>query len=280
MEIMKDTVNQFCSICGKNSQFLCEADVSLREARCPYCGASQRNSDLAKIIMRTFSTIENISLLQAEPFLKNMEIYEAQSSGQVHDALCRLPHYTCSEFFNDIPSGQKNLNGILCQDLQNLTFPSDNFDLIITQDIFEHIREPEKAFVEIRRVLKPGGYHIFTIPYNEGKTTLRRITIEDGKEIQKCPPVYHGDPLRDQGALVFTDFGSDLITRIEKLGFSLVTIPCGIWYSPSEIPYIIDETSYETYLKYYHTNELCRFFKYNSWVFRSQKPETQVKNNA
>ena len=268
MAIMKQ---QFCSTCGKNSQFICETDVSLREAQCSYCGASQRNSDLAKIILRTFSNIENISLSQAEQFLNNIKIYEAQSSGPVHDALCELPQYTCSEYFIDTLVGQRKPEGILCQDLQNLTFPSDNFDLIITQDVFEHIQEPEKAFVEIRRVLKPGGYHIFTIPYHEGKTTLRRITIENGKKIQNYPPVFHGDPLREQGALVYTDFGSDMKTIIEKQGFSLESIPCGVWYSSSELPYITNEKEYQRYLKYSTEGNMLKFFKYNSWVFRSKK---------
>ena len=54
------------------------------------------------------------------------------------------------------------------------------------------------------------------------------------REIQGHPPVFHGDPLREEGALVYTDFGSDLNTIIENLGFSLEIIPCGIWYLPQK----------------------------------------------
>ena len=115
--------------------------------------------------------------------------------------------------------------------------------------MLEHIREPEKALLEIRRVLKPGGFHIFTIPYHEGKKTLQRVTFDDREEIRKFPPVYHGDPLRKHGALVFTDSGADMNVMPEKTGYLSEGIPYGIWYTPREIPYITDEKEYEAYHK-------------------------------
>lgn len=268
---MTETIRQLCSVCGNDSRFVCDTDVSLREARCSFCGANVRNSDLAKIVLKAFSNNKYISLSQAESFLSNVKIYEAQSIGPVHDSLCRLPHYTCSEFFPDISPGQRNRNGVLCQDLQNLTFPSENFDLIITQDVFEHILEPEKAFYEIWRVLKPGGFHIFTVPFHEGETTLRRVVVEYGKLVYKYPPVYHGDPLREQGVIVCTDFGTDIDLMIRKPGFNLEIIPCGIWYSPSEIPFISDEKEYQIYKEYSRKGNILKYFKYNSWVFLSKK---------
>lgn len=278
--IMKDPAQQFCYICGKNSPFISDSNVSLREAKCIYCGTIQRNSDLAKIIMRTFLINNDLSLSQSKSFFKNLEIFEAQASGPIHECLKDLPYYTCSEYYDDIPSGTRNKDGILCENLHDLSFHDKTFDLVITQDIMEHVDSPEKAFSEINRVLKPGGYHIFTIPYHEKKPTLRRIVIEYGEKIYKYPHVYHGDPLREQGALVFTDFGSDLNTMIENLGFSVEIIPCMKWYSPSEIPYIADEKEYQTYLKYNREGNMLKYFKYNSWVVRARKSGCDVNNYA
>jgi SAM-dependent methyltransferase len=270
----------FCHICGCQSSFLSPEGVSLREAMCPECEATQRASDIAGVIIHTFLKNDTLPLFKISLSLAYLKIYEAQSTGIIHDCLKNFPDYHCSEYFDDVKPGELHRNGIICQDLQKLTFSDNSFDLVITQDVFEHIQDPDKAFVEIYRVLKPGGFHIFTIPYHEGKKTLRRITIEDGKEILKYPPVYHGDPLRERGAPVFSDFGEDLISNLELQGFETDAFLCGQWYNSDEIPTIRDETSYDTYLKYYNTNDLCRFFKYNSWVFRSQKPKTRVKNNA
>jgi SAM-dependent methyltransferase len=39
-----------------------------------------------------------------------------------------------------------------------LDFPDDMFDGVLAHALFEHLREPERAAEEIRRVLKPGGF--------------------------------------------------------------------------------------------------------------------------
>jgi SAM-dependent methyltransferase len=260
-----------CFICGSLSEFGGSRNFTLRESLCPSCGSSQRQSDLAGIILDTFLSGTGEPLRQAALKLAHLSIYEAQGSGPVHDALCRLPYYTCSEFFDAIPAGERNQAGILCQDLQHLTFPSKTFDLVITQDVLEHIKEPELAFAEIHRVLKHGGFHIFTIPFHEGKPTVRRIIIQEGMEVQHYPPVYHGDPLREQGALVVTDFGQDMSNLLNRIGFITESIACNIWYSPSDIPYITDEKEYLEYTEYIKERNLLEYFTYNSWVFRSKK---------
>jgi SAM-dependent methyltransferase len=272
--------NVNCHICCCKSSFVCPEGVSLREAKCPDCEATQRASDIAGVIIHTFLKDDTLQLFKTSFLLDHLIIYEAQSTGVIHDCLKNLSGYHCSEYFDDIKPGALDQNGILCQDLQKLTFSDSLFDLVITQDVFEHIQEPEKAFAEICRILKPGGFHIFTIPYHEGKKTLRRITFEEGKRTILYPEVYHGDPLRERGAAVYTDFGEDFVTMLESQGFVTEAFLCGKWYDYNEIPTILDENSYETYLKYYNTNDLCRFFKYNSWVFRSQKREKRVKNYA
>jgi hypothetical protein len=70
---------------------------------------------------------------------------------------------------------------------------------------------------------------------------------------------------------VFTDFGSDMNTMIENLGFSFESIPCEKWYLPSEIPYITAEKEYQIYLNNITEGNMLKYFKYNSWVFRTRK---------
>jgi ubiquinone/menaquinone biosynthesis C-methylase UbiE len=41
--------------------------------------------------------------------------------------------------------------------INNLPFPSDSFDFVVTTDVFEHIPNTEMAIKETYRVLKPGG---------------------------------------------------------------------------------------------------------------------------
>jgi len=99
-----------------------------------------------------------------------------------------------------------------------MSIPLKSFDIFITQDVFEHIYNPFKAFDEIARVLKPGGAHIFTVPwYKKNKRTVKRIKMDRrGRVIHLQPPIYHGNPIDDKGSLVTYDWGRDIFEIIYR----------------------------------------------------------------
>jgi len=49
-------------------------------------------------------------------------------------------------------------------DITKLDFPDEFFDAVICVDVLEHVDEPEQAVRELRRVLKPGGQLVVTVP--------------------------------------------------------------------------------------------------------------------
>lgn len=51
----------------------------------------------------------------------------------------------------------------------DIPFEDDSFDLITATEILEHLSEDDflKSLEEVRRTLKPGGYLIVTVPYDE-----------------------------------------------------------------------------------------------------------------
>ncbi len=103
-----------------------------------------------------------------------------------------------------------------CENLEALTFADESIDLHITQDVLEHVLHPSKAFSEIARTLRPGGAHLFTVPivnkYKQSK--LRARAKEDGHIFHLEPPVYHGNPISDEGSLVTVDWGFDICRHI------------------------------------------------------------------
>lgn len=102
-----------------------------------------------------------------------------------------------------------------CENLESLTFQDNTFDLFVTQDVFEHVANPEKAFREIGRVLKPGGRHVFTMPwYPNLVNTIQRARISEGVIEYLEEPIYHGNPVDENGSLVTFDWGSDFIDYI------------------------------------------------------------------
>jgi ubiquinone/menaquinone biosynthesis C-methylase UbiE len=50
------------------------------------------------------------------------------------------------------------------EDIQNLSFDSSSFDIVISCETIEHVPFPYKALEELNRVLKPGGIFILTCP--------------------------------------------------------------------------------------------------------------------
>ncbi|MCD4812953.1 class I SAM-dependent methyltransferase [bacterium] len=98
-------------------------------------------------------------------------------------------------------------DGFRCENLEQLTFENEMYDLHITSDVMEHVFFPERAFQEIARTLKPGGVHIFTVPLvmKNKQSRVRAVLDERTKEIQYIEkPDYHGDHL------VTRDWGYDI----------------------------------------------------------------------
>jgi len=49
-------------------------------------------------------------------------------------------------------------------DVGELPYADDMFDLVVADNVMEHLNEPEKVLIEINRVLKPGGQLMFKTP--------------------------------------------------------------------------------------------------------------------
>jgi len=111
------------------------------------------------------------------------------------------------------------------EDVEALSFPDNSLDLIVSNDVFEHVPHPDKAFSECARVLKPGGVLLATIPFHAAEnTSVTRAQLTDGRLEQLLPAAYHGNPVSADGSLVFTDFGWDMLDMMRKAGFSNVGV--------------------------------------------------------
>jgi SAM-dependent methyltransferase len=250
-----DICYEKCFVCGKISNFsIVPGAALLREATCGSCTASIRYSDTARVISGVLNR-EHISLSESIDRLHGKMILESQADGPIHQVLRVLPGYTCFEYFDGLKPGEYK-DGVLCNDFENLTFEDNHFDLIISQDVFEHVANPDKAFREIQRVLKPGCFHVFTVPLHEGRNSVSRNGL---------PKVYHGDPLREEGALVYTDWGEDIVSIVDAFGMRTTRFDLHVLHPIHEITNV-DQT-YSEYLQKEHID----YFKYNSIVFASMK---------
>lgn len=66
-------------------------------------------------------------------------------------------------------------------DAHALPFPPDSFDVVLANNVIEHLRDPVAGVAEMRRVLRPGGELLFTIPFlypiHEAPHDYTRFTV-------------------------------------------------------------------------------------------------------
>lgn len=59
---------------------------------------------------------------------------------------------------------QKGLGSVTNGDICAMPYPDNSFDLVLATDVIEHVDDDAGALREIRRVLRPGGHVIVTVP--------------------------------------------------------------------------------------------------------------------
>lgn len=199
----------------------------LRPGLCPICGvtlfherAPWLRDNLVCLRCRSIPRQRGIiQILKREaPKYRTARVFESSPDGPASDWLARnCSRYSPSQFFDDVPRGESTTDGVRSEDLQAMTLPDESVDIFVTQDVLEHILDPNAALREIARVLSPGGMHIFTVPIFPTATTLRRAEADsDGGIRHLVEPDYHGNPLGD-GSLVIHEWGDDLVPRVEAV---------------------------------------------------------------
>jgi SAM-dependent methyltransferase len=67
---------------------------------------------------------------------------------------------------------EKAMRNVECESkvvtsITGMLFESATFDIILCSEVLEHVPEDDKAVSELRRVLKPGGVLVVTVPYQK-----------------------------------------------------------------------------------------------------------------
>ena len=191
-----------CPVCEERTRFAAN-DPWLRDHFvCVKCMSRPRERALVAVLNMYFPQWREMAVHESSPALRS----SAKLAREGRD-------YTSSYFDPATPKGEAIApHGVRNENLEDQTFGDERFDLVITQDVFEHLFDPGKAIHEIARTLKPGGAHVCTVPI--GRKTLasqwRARRSPDGEVEHILPPIYHGNPMDNAGSLVTIDYGYDI----------------------------------------------------------------------
>jgi len=197
----------YCPCCKQDVFFIARNPWLRDHFKCSNCKSIPRERALMLTIEKEY------------PNWKNVRIHESSPGKRGHSVTLKkhATYYQASQYYPSQPVGTL-INGFQNEDLEHQTFKDETFDLVITSDVMEHVYEPEKAFAEIHRTLKPGGAHIFSVPLiNKHKPTQRWATKGDnGEPIFLFEPEWHGNPVDKKGSPVTMHWGFDIIDYIQK----------------------------------------------------------------
>lgn len=165
-------------------------------AVCPVCGSVSRDRFL---LHSFFSTVVKPSGLRVWETSPRLGDYYRRMMRKHFD-------YVASDYDLSAHEGDVQI------DLQNIAFPDESIDVLLTPHVLEHVPDTDRALDEIHRVLKPGGHMFLQVPLQVGAT---RVPPE---------PEFHAD-----NTPVFFNFGWDLTHRLRDHGFTVDVLVTEEW---------------------------------------------------
>ena len=195
----------YCPICESDVEFTAKYDWYRDHLLCSGCGSIPRERALALVLERRFPGWRDLSIHESSPGLRGISPkLRRECEGYVE-----------TQYFPDEPLG-KTIRGFRNENLEVQTFGDGTFDVVVTQDVLEHVNEPEDVFAEIARTLKKDGAFVFTVPtYKQRVESVRRARHHaNGRTEHFADPEYHGNPISEAGSLVTFHYGYDLAELI------------------------------------------------------------------
>jgi SAM-dependent methyltransferase len=148
-------------------------------------------------------------LQQTDLFCRAQSLLHIAPEPMFQKRLRRLPHlhYVTTDL---VPDRWDNMNAVA--DLTCFGFADQTFDTILCSHILEHIPDDYTAMREMRRVLKPGGWCLISVPPAPDQTTEDL----DASEAERTRRFGHPEHVRL--------YGPDIADRLRASGFTVEVV--------------------------------------------------------
>lgn len=206
-----------CIICGKKSLYFlpCGQNEDIfqkiniigggwrKNCKCPHCKSLDR-------YRWTWYVIVNFTdILSTE-----CKVLHIAPEPQIAQKIKKI-NPNCTYITGDLAKGRADY----IMDITNLPAESNTFDYVIINHVLEHISDENAALSEIKRVLKPDGKFLFSIPIAKDRKTFEDKTITSSASRIKA---FGQD---DHCRL----YGNDVLKHFESFGFKIQI------YTPQEL---------------------------------------------
>jgi hypothetical protein len=209
-------VEGYCYCCGQKVFFYSDDHWLRDNLKCSNCNSIPRERALMYCLEIFFPDWRNYSIHESSPAARGASLKIERE---------------CKNYVKSFYGPRINIpvqGNALDINLEEQSFGDESFNIVVTQDVLEHIFKPEKAFKEIARTLKKKGAHVFTVPLvNKDKPTEKWAELVGNKINWLRTPEYHGDPINSDGSPVAYHWGYDIvnfISRISNLDTTIVYI--------------------------------------------------------
>lgn len=187
-------------MCDQTSKKFLPGGVHDRpNALCEWCGSSERHRLLWPLLKRRTDlfTRAGIKVLYFAPEYFVTDLLRKSTDIDL----------TTTDLFRDDVDIQA--------DIQALPFEDSYFDAIICSHVLEHVPDDTAAMRELRRVLKPTGWAVISVPRSPGrKTTYEDASITDPAE--RLKHFGQDDHLRI--------YGEDFAGMLSAAGFAVTNV--------------------------------------------------------
>ena len=216
----KSDLKGFCELCDKPSNFeilwnpKTESSPNYRESlKCEHCKLNCRSRFMISYLKKLLTELNSVSTLYMYEQVTDVFNYVKKNNTRIN--------LIGSEFLGYDKKSGEIYDNIRHEDALNLSFDNESIDIIISNDVFEHVPDIHKTLSDAYRVLKKQGTLLISIPFNHNsEVTKQRAILEHGKIKHLQPEVYHGNPLSEKGSLVFYDYGWDFLNFVKNAKFT------------------------------------------------------------
>ena len=208
-----------CAVCNCKQPFIVDYRFAVEEEGrkipnwrerlvCPNCGCNSRQRFMIQKIFEEYRPGKKILLYE-----QNSEVYRK--------VIRELDNVRGFEYIGESAQPHPECDGIIFEDISALNYEDEEFDLLVSNDVFEHTTDYQGAFKEAWRVLKPGGKLLFTVPFNgNDDQTEKRVEMGENGKICTAQEWYHTSPIPGgEPLLVCQIFGWDILDLMKECGF-------------------------------------------------------------